>query len=101
MAILDGAAMAQDLGNGAVGPSMGVGPGPDIPAGNPVEQEVMQLLQLREEIDQRLAMLTGGGAGVDPAMAGVNPAMAGVNPAMAGVNPVGMPAIPQVGGLLG
>jgi len=100
MAILDGAPMAQDLGNGAVGPGMGAGPGPDIPAGNPVEQEVMQLLQLREEIDQRLAMLTGGGGGVDPAMAGVNPAMAGVNPAMAGIDPA-MAAVPQAGGLLG
>lgn len=98
MAILDSAPMAQDLGNGSVGPGMGggmgVGPGPDIPAGDPIEQEVMQLLQLREEIDQRLAMLTGGGGNpaMDPAMAGGNP-MAGIDPAMA--------AMPQAGGLLG
>ena len=96
MAILEEAAMVETPG--VPTPGMGAGPGPDMPAGNPVEQEVMQLLQLREEIDQRLAMLTGGGG--DPAMAGVNPAMAGVNPAMAGIDPA-MAAVPQAGGLLG
>jgi hypothetical protein len=98
MAILEEAAMVETPGLPT--PGMGAGPGPDIPGGNPIEQEVMQLLQLREEIDQRLAMLTGGGGGVDPAMAGANPAMAGVNPAMAGIDPA-MAAMPQAGGLLG
>lgn len=86
MAILEEAAMVETPGLPT--PGMGAGPGPDIPGGNPIEQEVMQLLQLREEIDQRLAMLTGGGGNpvMDPAMAGIDPAMA---------------AVPQAGGLLG
>ena len=86
MAILEEAAMVETPGLPT--PGMGAGPGPDIPGGNPIEQEVMQLLQLREEIDQRLAMLTGGGGipVMDPAMAGIDPAMA---------------AVPQAGGLLG
>ena len=86
MAILEEAAMVETPGLPT--PGMGAGPGPDIPGGNPIEQEVMQLLQLREEIDQGLAMLTGGGGNpvMDPAMAGIDPAMA---------------AVPQAGGLLG
>jgi len=65
MAILEEAAMIET-------PGMGMGAGPDVPPQLPVEQEVAQLLALRDEIDQRLAMLTGGGmtpAVADPAMA--------------------------------
>ena len=79
---------------------MGAGPPMGAGANMPVEQEVMQLLELRTQIDERLSMLTGAPPpGGDPAM---------MDPAMAGGMPAGPPMAPQMaapmpppGGLLG
>ena len=94
MAILEEAAMMES------GPPMGAAPpmgaDPMMAGGQmPMEQEVMQLLELRTQIDERLAMLTGAPPPGDPAM--MDPAMAGGMPA----GPPMAPPMPPAGGLLG
>ena len=85
-----------DMGNGNVGPGqMPTG----APGGAPIgpEQEVMQLLQLRGEIDQRIAQLTGGAG---PDVPGVPNFVGGGVPGggVPGGIPAGVPAGLPVGG---
>ena len=88
MAILEEAAMMES--GPPMAPPMGADP---MMAGGqmPMEQEDMQLLELRTQIDERLAMLTGAPPPGDPAM---------MDPAMAGGPPMA-PPMPPAGGLLG
>ena len=85
-----------DMGNGNVG--LGQMP-TGAPGGAPIgpEEEVMQLLQLRGEIDQRIAQLTGG---ADPNVPGVPNFVGGGVPGggVPGGIPAGVPAGLPVGG---
>ena len=80
-----------DMGNGNVG--LGQMP-TGAPGGAPLgpEEEVMQLLQLRGEIDQRIEQLTGG---ANPNAPGVPNFVGGGVP---GGIPAGVPAGLPVGG---
>ena len=89
MAMLEEAAMIES--GPPMAPPMGAAPPMGDPAMAGMEQEVMQLLELRNQIDERLAMLTGAPPPGDPAM---------MDPAMAGGPPMA-PPMPPAGGLLG